>query len=395
MIVDSCRTALAVGAVAAFSTNIANYGLKYGLEPLYWIAGFVAGSAVLAAAGWWRIRIRPEPIAIWCAAFALISMVWFFSSSQSAVAWQQVQTRLLSVIFLLLMLFLFAGARARRASRQAVVGATLLTAGLNVYELFNPMTFSDIPGRSTGLFANVNQSGAAVVLGLVLGQGVVPRHLRPAYVLATGIGVLPTFSRAAILGWVLVCGLTWLQSGVRLGHLLRLGAVGAIAAVFLLTPWWSDLRLTLEQRGALTENVLDRLAFFERGTAGDASTESRLGVARLAWSTFADHPFAGTGTGATTEGIFELGPHNIYLALLAEHGVVGLVVFPALILAAVWGADRGTAPVAVPFALFIAFWGLFSHNVLEERYILLAFALVGSMVSGARLAPWRDRGARA
>jgi hypothetical protein len=32
-------------------------------------------------------------------------------------------------------------------------------------------------------------------------------------------------------------------------------------------------------------------------------------------------------------------------------------------------------------------WGFFSHNVLEERYILIAVALVASMVASNRTAP--------
>lgn len=385
------QAVVAAGAVLAFSTNLANYGLRFGVEPLAWVAGFVLLSAPLALAAVWSGRLRPEPVAAWSVGYMLLSFVWFFPSSQSAAAWQQVQTRVLSVAFLLLMLFLFADERTQRAARQALVAATLLTAGLNLYELFNPLTFSEIPGRSTGLFANVNQSGSAMVVGLVLGQGAVPPRLRPLYVLATGLGVLPTFSRAAILGWIVVCALTWLLGGVRLKGVLALGAAGAAVAIFLASPWWTDLRLTLEQRGVLTENVRDRLAVLGGGTSGDASTEERLGVAQLAWTTFADRPVTGSGTGATTEGIFELGPHNMYLAMGAEHGIVGMVVVPALVAATVWGGDRVVAPVSLSFAFYVAFWGLFSHNLLEERHLLLGFALVGAMVSSRRWARQRSQ----
>ena len=34
-------------------------------------------------------------------------------------------------------------------------------------------------------------------------------------------------------------------------------------------------------------------------------------------------------------------------------------------------------------------WGMFSHNVLEERYILLAVALMASMVAANQTAPDR------
>lgn len=383
------RTSLATAAVLVFSTNIANYAERFGLYPVYWIAGFLLATAPLALVAAWSRPLRPNPIIAWSVAYLLISWAWFFLSTQSGAAWQQVQTRVLSVLFLVLTLMLFADRSTHRPVRLALVAATLLTGGLNLYELFHPMTFSDIPGRSTGLFANVNQSGAALVLGVILGQGVVPPRLRFGYVLATGLGVLPTFSRAAILGWLLVGALTWLQAGVHFRRVVGFGATAAAAAGFLFSPAWASIQRSLAQRGVLTENVLDRLAFFERGAADDASTEARLGVARLAWSTFADHPFFGTGTGASTEGIFELGPHNMYLALMADHGILGLLIFPAFILATIWGINRRTAPVALPFAAFIALWGLFSHNILEERFVLLAFALVAAIVATGRSSPIR------
>ena len=384
MTLASYRVLVAVGAVFIFFTHFANYSLTFGIEPLYWIMGFLALAAPVLGGTWQTVRLRLEPILVWSLAFVLLSIIWFFVSSQSALAWQQVQTRVLSVTFLFLMLFLFADCRARRAARRAIVAATALIAGFNLYELFHPMTFSDIPGRSTGLFDNVNQSGAALVLGLILGQGVVSPRYRPGFVLMTGIGLLPTFSRAAILGWLMVVAVSWAISGIRGRGLVTLGLLGLASSMFLLTPWWGDLQQSLAARGVLTTNVRDRLAFFERGTTADASTTERLGVARLAWETFADHPIIGMGTGAATETIFTLGPHNMYLTLMVDHGIIGLFVFPTLLLAACWRASDTTAPVVVPLTLFLLFWGLFSHNVLEERYLLLTVALVAAMVAADR-----------
>ena len=41
--------------------------------------------------------------------------------------------------------------------------------------------------------------------------------------------------------------------------------------------------------------------------------------------------------------------------------------------------------LALFFVLFIVIWGFFSHNVLEERYILLAVGLLASMVATYRI----------
>ncbi len=42
-------------------------------------------------------------------------------------------------------------ASATRLARKTLVGTVLFGAGLNIYELFAPMTFSRVIGRSAGL----------------------------------------------------------------------------------------------------------------------------------------------------------------------------------------------------------------------------------------------------
>lgn len=384
MTVGPYRTLLAVGLVLLFFTNAANYGLRFGVPPVFWIAALVAASAPLVLIDLIRQGLRIAPLGVWGFAYLLVSSLWFVPSSQSPVAWQQVQTRVLAVVFLLLATYLFSEARALRAARRAVVAATLLTVALNLYEVAFPMTFSEIPGRASGLFANVNQSGAALVLGLILGAEALRPRLRLPYALAAGLGILATVSRAAILGWGLVMALWAARRGNR-GPAIAAGVVvTAAAALLLLSPWWAGVEQALAERGVLTENVRERLDIFGGGNLADASTLERQQVAALAWSAWSDHPLAGAGTGASTERPFELGPHNMYLAMMVDHGFVGLFLLPTLLLAAAWGADPARSPDVVPFVVFLAFWGFFSHNVLEERYILLAVAFVAAEVAGQR-----------
>lgn len=384
MTVGPYRTLLAVGLVLLFFTNAANYGLEFGVPPVFWIAAFAAAAAPPIVIDLFQQGLRIEPIGIWGFAFLLVSFAWFVPSSQSADAWQQVQTRVLSVAFLLLAAYLFSEPRARRAARVAIVASTLLTVALNLYEVAFPMTFSDIPGRASGLFANVNQSGAALVLGLILGAEALRPGWRRPYALAAGLGILATVSRAAILGWGLVTALWAARRGNR-GPAIAAGAIAiAAAALLLLSPWWAGVEQALVERGVLTENVRERLDVFGGGNLADASALERRQVAALAWSAFEDHPLTGAGTGASTERPFELGPHNMYLAMMVDHGFIGMFLLPALLLAAAWGADPARVPSVVPFVGFLAVWGVFSHNVLEERYILLAVAFLAADVAGRR-----------
>ena len=67
--------------------------------------------------------------------------------------------------------------------------------------------------------------------------------------------------------------------------------------------------------------------------------------------------------------------------MLVDHGVIGFFIIPFLLLSVLWGLNRKTIDLAAPWLIFMIMWGMFSHNVLEERYILLAVALVASMVA--------------
>ena len=77
--------------------------------------------------------------------------------------------------------------------------------------------------------------------------------------------------------------------------------------------------------------------------------------------------------------------HNVYLAMMVDHGIIGLFILPTLILATLWGLPKSQVDLALPFAMFLSLWGLFSHNVLEERYILTSVALVGSIIATHRI----------
>lgn len=377
------REVLAVVAVAVFFTNVSNYTERFGVIPLAWI-GLYAGMCVpVVIHGLFTSRVPIRPLVWWGGGYLLISLVWFYRSPQDAFAYEEVQMRVLAVVFLVLSLIVFGDASAQRAGRVAIAFATMLAVGLNLYELLNPQTFSTVVGRAAGLYGNANQSAAALVLGLILGYAVVPGWLRTPFVAATAIGILPTFSRSGILAWLLVVAFFTLRAGLSLAQLRRVVALAALVVGILVSPLWGNIEQELYERGTLNLNVLERLAFFGGGEATDASTDERKAIAGKAWELVGEEPFRGHGTGAALriEG-FEVGTHNMYLAMMVDHGfLVGIAVIPLLLLATMWGANRRTLDLTIPFAAFIAMWCLFSHNVLEERYILLAMGLTASVVA--------------
>ncbi len=335
-------------AVAVFFTNIASYSQKFGLIPLFWIVMFAGMCAPLILSRLNEGHIQMRPVVLWGIAYLLISVFWYYRTDQDAVAFQEVQTRFVSVIFLVLMLIVFSGEREQRLARCWIAGAVLLATALNVYELFNPLTFSTIPGRSSGLYSNVNQSGAALVLGLILSYQVIPDRFKVAFVTITAIGVLPTFSRSSMIGWVLVVAFFFVRAGI-VAQFRRIATFTVVAVVLVYSPLWSDLQSTLQERGLINLDILQRVSFLTGGGTEDASSNERRGVAAKAWEMYGQQPVLGWGTGANRhiEG-FDVGTHNIYLAMIVDHGVLGFFIVPGLLLSVIWGMNKRSFDTAFP-----------------------------------------------
>ena len=381
------RKILVVFAVAIFFTNISDFTEQYGMIPLAWIGLFGVLSAPAILGGLVGSRIPIRPIIFWCAFYITISIASYYRATQDEVAFQEIQTRIVSIIFLVLAMVAFRGEEEQRLAQKWIAGAVLLATALNVYELFNPLTFSSIPGRSSGLYSNVNQSGAALVLGLILSYQVIPDRFKMAYVLITAAGVIPTFSRSAMIGWLLVVAYFFIRAGFR-AQIRRLAILITLCIGVMASPLWSDIQQSLEQRGTLSLNIAERIQFFTGGSLEDDSTSERKAVASRAWGLFGERPISGWGTSASgrIEG-FDVGTHNIYLSMIVDHGAIGFFVIPFLLLSVLWGLNRRSIDIAVPWLLFVLTWGMFSHNVLEERYILLAVGLMASVVAVNRTRP--------
>src|SRR4029078_9922083 len=92
-------------------------------------------------------------------------------------AWKELNARVLTVVSLVSMVGVFSTRDAVRWARWSVFVAVCLALAVNGYELFNPKTFSEVMGRSAGLYMNPNQAAAALVAGLALTLGIVPERL--------------------------------------------------------------------------------------------------------------------------------------------------------------------------------------------------------------------------
>lgn len=268
------------------------------------------------------------------------------------------------------------------AARRATVVVVLCSIAINFWDITHPFAMLPIysefatVGRAAGLYMNPNQSGAALVLGFALSVAAVPRRWRAPYTILVAVGVALTLSRAAMLGMVLVClGLSvWskvLTAKSLLASLLTMVLIGVLG--------WALISAELQARFNIDPALVsDRVLWIlDPEGRSDFSQEERIGLLERGWSQFMAAPFVGNGVGSTELWEARSSTHNVYAMLASDFGVVGLFVLPAIIFAAL-GSTRGSRREFTVAGCFILFWGLFSHNVLGEFYMLIGIGMIAA-----------------
>ena len=374
---------LAVTAIASFYTAIPQYlqpdrGILFLHDPKDWVMAFCVLSLPVMIKRITSSNVLKSPAVVWCFLYALLTVLWFFHSSQSESTWQEVRWRVLAMTLFVTGLIVFWHPAVTRFARRALVAAVLLGVAFNIYELFVPMSFSVALGRSAGLYENPNLSGEALVLGMILSVTVLAPRYRAPFILLAGIGIILTVSRASIGTWIIaVIGFT-LGRSVRPKDLLLSIGIGCVLVMLALLPRMDQLVTTWERTGVMNRDVLERLTWFtDPSGVSDMSAWERRKVAQQAWDKIADHPFVGGGTGSFHDSYVL--PHNQYLALMLDHGLVGAMIVPSLILAVTWGARGESRRVAVVYGCSLMVLSFFTHAILTYEYSLILLALMAAM----------------
>jgi len=383
------KSLFVIGAVFIFYTNIPVYlyVLEYSsITPLFWIE-LLAGVVLLILTFQFikgdkaRNVIPFLPVLIWAFYFIEISVVWFVFSDHSEIVSQALRQRFLGVIFFFLFLLMLCGdAKLLIKARWVVFVSVLIAVANNVYDLLAPFTFVPLvrgfanPGRAAGLYINANQAGAALIVGMILTVGLLTKKYRTPYVFIVLLGVLLTFSRAALLGWIIVSLILMVQDTVSKRQFLA-GLGIAVLIISLSLPLLPGFIQTVE--GINVSNIIDRIN--NPLDIQDFSGQQRVQVAERSWEMFVEHPLLGNGIASTETWSEGASTHNMYLYYMADHGILGIIILPLFVLTVVWGARGKARQTTLPFLVFVLFWGFFSHNVVQEYYFLIVFACMAAM----------------
>jgi hypothetical protein len=207
---------------------------------------------------------------------------------------------------------------AQRDSKAIFVASFLtMVIGIvvNLLEFMGYGAFSSVPGRAAGFLVDANDSSIAIVNSLAVCLTLSKSFWKKALMLgAAATGIVPTFSRSGMLVYALICVVfvflhfrqytrqivTMAVSGITLG-VVGLGA-------FRLTVTDGNAKARMEAIfGGDTKKLgsSERLKDVEDGIAGAMQ-----------------RPILGHGVGA---GSSKWQPHNEFVSLWVEHGIVGAV----------------------------------------------------------------------
>lgn len=370
----AASSALALAAVAYFFTGIDRYGqVSWGLpQPVFVVAAFTAAALVLAVtAPRQPMVLLRSPVTGWAVAFCAVTAAWAIGAGPTEEVVAELSSRCRSVAFVVALMLALDAPEARRAAALAVVASVVVASLLNVAELLSFVRFAELPelerviGRPGGFYVNPNIAGLAIALGVAATLERVPSRARVPLCVLSAVGIAATFSRGAAACFVLALIVLSARGAFRSWQLLLAG-VAIVFALLLAFQYASS-------HGLLNENTVARVRL-----AKDDS--GRLDLARYAWAAFVRSPWTGEGLGFVRGGTGQ--PHNMLLYLAADQGFVGLLLFPALGLALV---IRNRAALAFSAGFVLA--GAFSHNLLEDRALLVLVALAAAGGAAARRAP--------
>jgi hypothetical protein len=399
--------ALVIGVFFLTNWPTYQYVVLGGIPPLFYYAlpalvltpiFFVRPEAML--------RVCRERLFWWFLFYVASGAVWLLlSQSFMEDASQQWRLRVLAFFFF------FSTAVIATESRRAVVYVVIITALclatiFNWWDALRPHLFVPVgieggtAGRGAGLFINSNAAAAFVLASSIVVLPFVPMHLRGVLLLLMFVGIAPTFSRSGLLCAALM---VVLAIALKLVNRTQVAALFmAIAVLAAGTAIYYDTLLSSSDDSNL-HRIVQRLSWFQ-DMQSDDSIDDRIYPALRAWEMFVDAPVLGNGVGVTSRPSLGDGTHNMYLLLMAEQGVTGLFLYVSLILLLAergWRlCQEGTTQEAsdvgkamMLYAAFIASWGFFSHNVLEEPHgiFLIGFLSATAFSAAAMHAPFTTR----
>lgn len=238
----------------------------------------------------------------------------------------------------------------------------------------NPGTFSMLTYRAAGFGVNPNMGAAQTGLLLIGVLDWKQPRLTPISCLWIALalaGVFMTLSRSGILMlsiiFIVYLFLCVRRDGIRAIVLLIGLGLCVVSYAFTIADVAKSSTTLLEGSNARVK------LFTGEFEAMDTSDDSRVELVMDYMDLIFQHPILGWGTGFNSSA--ELGSHNMFLAQWVDNGIFGLLAY----LGVIWGIvqigrhHHSWECVSIAINLFVQ--SFFSHNLLEDRTLILLMAI--------------------
>lgn len=268
----------------------------------------------------------------------------------------------------------------QRVKRFALYGGLILTTAGVWIDVLIPGSFSTDESRASGIALNPNIAASVAVYFMTCLLSWDDRRLKISDGIILSVGfltVLATLSRSGLVLFLFIAAAYAFRRENRTFRLISWCCAG-IGALIALSPLLY-IPVT-EMIPPLRSEWGRKLFFLERGSGLFGSDDERFSAMRHSMELIQERPFQGWGTGFTYG--MAVGPHNSYLSRWIDNGIFGALAYIVFLASLLRVSIRNRNWESTILSLLTILFGLFSHNVLEDRAFLLLTAL--SLASGIR-----------
>lgn len=251
----------------------------------------------------------------------------------------------------------------------------VILSAVNIAEFFDRslVNLSSVGSRSAGLLLNANPSAAAIVACTLISYLKPQRYMFPARIIMF-LGMYTTFSRAGIAMFFLLV----FYNEVLVGKFTAWRAVvsSALISALMILALYGKVMVEWSSNKIVAQSY-ERILAMAEGRFDDNSTQQRQRVIPIQLARFAERPLLGWGGGAA---LGEDSPHNQVVAIMVDHGVVGLMLFLAHLAIVFWRIWRMPRSNERSYLLSLYASQLmtipFTHNMFTWRFYIEIFAFL-------------------
>jgi len=314
-------------------------------------------------------------------AFSLLTLVQLGGGFLPRADWIDSGKFIFLPLYSFIVLFFAVGIASSRSFHQyhRVIFAFCLlgAAGSILIDAFYPQSFSQVVDRPAGFDGNPNNSAMIVVmLAIATIDWTRVRTTDMLLWLVAGLAVAATLSR----GGMILLAVAFLYYGIvswRTGprrYATNLSIL--LAAIAVIVPLYSLTGLGTTVYSA-ENGHLQLLTSIIRGDTASLTNDSRVALSRHFTDLISDGPILGYGTGLAMS--YAAGPHNMFLTLWLENGIIGLSVYLMVLIVCLLHFRMIADSRAQAFCLVVLISSFFSHNLLSSRPMFTTLGLLSAM----------------